>query len=83
MIQQCPECKGSVSDQAARCPHCGHLLGTPVPLTIPKTRSAPVFMVLALFGLMVCLFTPRIIVALPILGTIACASGVTHSGVTH
>jgi hypothetical protein len=30
-------------------------------------------MVLALFGLIVSLFTPRIIVSLPVLGTIACA----------
>lgn len=73
MIQQCPECKGTVSDQAASCPHCGHPLAKPAIVASPKTPRAPVFMVLALFGLIVCLFTPRIIVALPVLGTIACA----------
>lgn len=73
MIQECPECKGSVSDQAAACPHCGHPLSKPAAPSSLKTRRTPVFMVLALLGLMASLFTPRLIVALPVLGTMGCA----------
>jgi hypothetical protein len=75
MIQECPECKGKVSDQAASCPHCGHPLNAQAPeVTQPKARPAPVFMVLAFLGLIASLFTPRLIVALPIFATMAFAA---------
>lgn len=73
MIRECPECKGAVSDQAGACPHCGHPLVKPVVVSSAKARPAPVFMVLALLGLIASLFTPRLIVALPVLGTMTCA----------
>jgi hypothetical protein len=82
MLAQCPECKGVVSDQAKTCPHCGHPLSAPAPseaaVTPPpsaapadRQRRAPVFMVASVFGLFVCLFTPQIILAIPVLATIA------------
>lgn len=82
MLTKCPECDGAVSDQAKSCPHCGHPLAEsarseavvpPHPGAAPadRQRRAPVFMVASLFGLFVCLFTPRILLAIPVLATIA------------
>jgi hypothetical protein len=84
MLKNCPECGGTTSDQATSCPHCGHPLipspppippapaPAPAPIKITQNRS-PVFTVLAAFGLLLCLFTPRLILVLPLFGTIACA----------
>lgn len=72
MLQHCPECGGTVSDQATACPHCGHPVATAPLQSAPSARHSPVFSVLALLGLIVCLFTPRLIVTLPILGTLGC-----------
>ena len=39
----CPECHGSVSDQAATCPHCGHPLATTPaagPSPAPKVKKS-------------------------------------------
>lgn len=73
MIEQCSECKGNVSNQAATCPHCGHPVSKPSTVTAPKDRRVSLFLILALCGFVVSLFTPRLIVSLPIFGTIACA----------
>ena len=82
MLKNCPECGGTTSDQAASCPHCGHPLtplssAPPLPSAPtqeqPKKSRSPVFTVLAAFGFLLCLFTPRLILVLPLFGTIACA----------
>lgn len=82
MLKNCPECGGTTSDQATSCPHCGHPLSpspsspplpsAPTPDKRNQSRS-PVFTVLAAFGFLLCLFTPRLILVLPLFGTIACA----------
>ncbi|WDI86813.1 FxLYD domain-containing protein [Xanthomonas campestris] len=80
MLKNCPECGGTTSDQATSCPHCGHPLSPlppapPLPLAPEKLNQSrsPVFTVLAAFGFLLCLFTPRLILVLPLFGTIACA----------
>jgi len=72
MLKNCPECGGATSDQATSCPHCGHPLLAGSQST-PKQRRSPVFTVLAALGLVLCLFTPRLILVLPLFATVACA----------
>ena len=38
-LTSCPECDGSVSEQAAVCPHCGHPLKTEAPPSPQPQRS--------------------------------------------
>lgn len=72
MLKKCLECGGAISDQATSCPHCGHPLLAGSSST-PNQRRSPVFTVLAALGLVLCLFTPRIILVLPLFATVACA----------
>jgi hypothetical protein len=79
MLRECPECKGTVSDQANACPRCGYPLvqqgqQSQFETKSPPSAHSPVFMVLGLVGLFVSLFTPRLIVTLPVLGTLCCAT---------
>jgi hypothetical protein len=76
MLGECPECKGTASDQADTCPRCGYRLRQQGQPSTPEAKPArsPVFMVLALIGLLVSLVTPRLIFTLPILGTLSCAT---------
>ena len=41
----CPECHGTVSDQASQCPHCGHPLTAvgrpPAPPSSPRPQTPP------------------------------------------
>ena len=71
-MKNCPECDSATSDQATSCPHCGHPLSPQTAFQLKQNRS-PVFTVLAALGLLLCLFTPRLILVLPLFGTIACA----------
>ena len=44
---QCPECKGTVSDQAETCPNCGYRLARrsgPAPAQAPQARSEGCFL---------------------------------------
>jgi hypothetical protein len=82
MLTKCPACEGVVSDQATACPHCGHPLAAAAPVAaqvqdphavaVPMRRS-PIFTILAMLGFVLCLFTPRLILILPLFGTVACA----------
>lgn len=74
MIQECPECKGAVSDRAASCPHCGHPFTKPAPPEQAASHKGSLFAVLALCALLVTFFTPRLIATLPILATLAFAA---------
>lgn len=71
MLNSCPACGGTISLQATSCPHCGHPLTTGA--TPSKQPRSPVFTVLAVLGFVLCLFTPRLILVLPLFGTVACA----------
>jgi len=44
-----------------------------VPDPVPKQHPISTFTILASLGFLICLFTPRLIVALPIFGTVICA----------
>lgn len=73
MLIQCPECSNEVSDTAPSCPKCGHILiQSSQAAREPETSSAPIFTILAALALVLCLFTPRIILAMPAMATIAC-----------
>ena len=74
MLKKCPECGGATSDQASTCPHCGHpLVSGPRPIPEVAQNRSPVFTILAALGFFLCLFTPRLILVLPLFGTIAFA----------
>jgi hypothetical protein len=77
MLIECPECKRQVSDQAEGCPHCGHPIRSSVheiPRATPKDRNAPIFLVLASIALVLSLFTPRLLLFFPIMGTLGCTA---------
>jgi hypothetical protein len=77
MLIECPECKRQVSDQAAGCPHCGHPINPLIREVAPTARdrsSAPIFLVLASIALALSLFTPRLLLFFPVMGTLGCAA---------
>ncbi len=73
MLNNCPACNGTISDLAPSCPHCGHPVASNNAPHQPKSHVTSTFTILAALGFVICLFTPRIIVALPIFGTAICA----------
>ena len=74
MLISCPECNSNISNTAAACPHCGHPMtpapGAPAP---PKSPGTPLLLILSALGLFLCLFTPRILLFLPLMVTAALA----------
>src|SRR5262245_46325067 len=75
MLTACPECNGQVSDQADKCPHCGHPTGHVAPVAPPASKAAaPVFLVFALAAFVVLLFTPRFLIGVPLLATLGGAA---------
>ena len=73
MLNNCPACNGTISNQAITCPHCGHPLIEVSQTARPKEERSSTFTILSGIGFLVCLFTPKLIVALPIFGTAICA----------
>ncbi len=74
MLIECPECKRQVSDQAERCPHCGHpLKSLKAPMVTAKVQRAPVFVILAAIAFVLSLVTPRLLLTFPLMLTFACA----------
>ena len=77
MLIECPECKRQVSDQAEACPHCGHPIRPAVgevARAAPKSRNAPIFLILAAIALVLSLNTPRLLLLFPIMGTLGCCA---------
>jgi hypothetical protein len=79
MLISCPECSKDVSDTLATCPHCGFQLEqasnlSAAPATKAKRKKKPATLqYLAFAAIIVALFTPRILVAIPCLMVVACA----------
>jgi hypothetical protein len=75
MLIECPECKSQVSDQVEGCPHCGHPMGPSVhKIATPRDRNAPIFLAVASIALVLSLFTPRLLLFFPMMGTLGCAA---------
>ncbi|HLO78343.1 MAG TPA: FxLYD domain-containing protein [Magnetospirillum sp.] len=74
MLTQCKECAQQISDRAETCPHCGVRIAGPAENTTRNpTKGTPVFLVLATVGLFLCLFTPRILLSIPLMATLGLA----------
>ena|SRR5436305_10509209 len=71
MLIRCGECGREISDAAPSCPHCGILrqLGAAPAGTAAVSRQ-PFFLIAAAICLFLSLFTPRIVVVLPVLVTV-------------
>gem|GEM_PF-2920187 len=72
MLVECPECKAQISSEAASCPSCGRP-NTTTPSPTQTVARSPAFLIAAVAGLVFSLFTPRLIVVLPILATVVLA----------
>jgi DNA-directed RNA polymerase subunit RPC12/RpoP len=76
MLIKCPECNREISDQADNCPHCGHPINL-APKGPPQVRNvdrnAPIFLVISVVALGLSLFTPRLLLFFPIMGTLGSA----------
>ena len=73
---KCPECGSEISTAAHACPQCGHPnqpLNNDNSPTLHKTQNKPVFLVLSALGFVLSLFTPRLLLVVPIMGTLGCA----------
>ncbi len=68
MLTECPECKKSVSSLATSCPHCGYVLIQPSEqVAPPAAKKGALFQILAGIGIVLGLFTPRILLLFPVL----------------
>lgn len=75
-ITKCPECGSDISTAAHACPQCGHPnrpLNNENLLVAHKARNKPIFFALSALGLVLSLFTPRLFLFVPIMGTLGCA----------
>lgn len=87
-LKNCEDCGKEISTAAPACPHCGRPQVIPViensnsgpsPLPpdetlLPKTDIAPLFLIIAAVCFVITLGTPRILLTVPTLITILCAS---------
>ncbi len=76
MIITCPECQKEMSDSLSSCPHCGFIKpGSPAKTLAnsPASTRSGIFQLVALGALVVALFTPRFMVAIPCLVLISSA----------
>jgi hypothetical protein len=73
MLVECAECKTKISSEATACPSCGRPQFAQTTLaSSPKVR-APAFLIAAVVGLAFSLYTPKLILVLPILATVVLA----------
>lgn len=79
MLIKCPECDSEVSDSATSCPKCGFPFSyqgetrQEVARPVVKTRPTPVFLAISLVALFIGLFSPRLLIFLPLLAAAALA----------